>query len=82
VSLEIFTVNDKNPNDTVGGSGCLCHPEGKATGCDGPYVVFHAAETDSGYSPYCVVGAACVRAAAKKLDGEALAAGEDVGASD
>lgn len=87
MSLEVFSINDKNPNDTVGGGGCLCHPDGKATGCEGPYVIFHAAETDSNLSPHCVVGAKCLKAATTKLlriergKDDALAAGEDVAPS-
>lgn len=83
MSLEVFSLNDKNPNDTTGGGGCVCSPDRKATGCDGPFVVFHAAESESNLSPHVVIGERCLRAAARKLGkasrgGEVLAAGEDV----
>ena len=84
MSLENFKLSSKNPNDTTGGGGCLCHPHGKPTGACGPYVIFHAACTDEPLSPHAVMCAGCVRAANKKViladypESEVLNAGEDV----
>lgn len=81
--LENFSLNDKNPNDTVGGKGCLCHPEGECADQHGPFVIFHAASTDEVLSPHAVVCAGCIHAAhcqlerASDSEGEVLSAGED-----
>lgn len=50
---------DENPNDATGGGGCLCS-DTKVNGCNGPYVVFNATETDFIGSPYPVIGAGCL----------------------
>lgn len=78
MSLENFVINDKNLNDPIGGGGCLCSPDRKATGCEGPFVVFPASMSESLRSPHCVVSEKCLRAAIKKLDkGESVSAGQD-----
>lgn len=70
MSLENFQVSHSNPNDQIGGKGCLCHPEGEATGRTAPFVIFHAASTDSTLSPHAVACAGCIRAACKRIDEE------------
>jgi hypothetical protein len=57
--LENFSIMDENPNDALGGGGCLCS-DTKVNGCNGPYAVFNAVETDFIQSPYPVIGAACL----------------------
>lgn len=75
MSAERFSVSEINPNESVGGGGCLCS-ETSLPESEGPYVVFHHAETSSNLSPHAVVCAGCIRAAAQAIEGEALAAGE------
>lgn len=68
-------ISDTNPNDNCGGGGCACSPE-KVSDCVGPFAIFPNVDTDWHLSPNFVVGARCLRAAAKALDGEVLSAGE------
>lgn len=79
MASELFHVSDVNPNESVGGGGCACS-EAKSEDCKPPYVVFYAQEMASNLSPHVVVCQRCIDAAQRKLQGEALAAGE-VGAS-
>ena len=74
---ENFKIVDVNPNDNVGGGGCLCS-ESKDTDCHGPYAVFYVHDMASNISPHPVIGANCLRKAAAALDGEVLAGGEPV----
>jgi hypothetical protein len=76
MSAERFFVSDTNPNVTCGGGGCVCDP-GAVSDCSGPFVIFPGPETDNILSPHVVIGAPCLRAAAKAIDGEILSAGED-----
>jgi hypothetical protein len=70
VSLENFKLSEANPNDGIGGKGCLCHPEGEATGREGPFVIFHASSTDSTLSPHAVVCAGCIKGACRQIAAE------------
>lgn len=74
-----YYISETNPNDSIGGGGCLCS-EGRCEDRGGPYAVFHVTETDSNLSPHAVVCAPCVRAVVVDLDGDAerLKAGEPV----
>lgn len=68
-----------NPNESVGGGGCLSHPI-KSVDTVGPFVVFPATETDSMLSPHAVLCALCYAEAKALMEGdprEALAGGED-----
>lgn len=82
MSIEAFSIVDVNPNDEIGGGGCLCDPSRKIGSCKGPFVVFQNAEVagdpDAGLhnSPHAVLSLACAQGALKKLGGEALASGE------
>lgn len=67
MSLELFKLSSTNPNDSIGGGGCLCHPDGKATGCEPPYVVFERSFIDQDRSPHAVASAICLRAAVKQI---------------
>lgn len=53
-----FIVVEENPNDTVGGGGCLCDPL-KVSDCRGPFVVVPHNDMDCAASPHVVVGAKC-----------------------
>ena len=65
LSLQVFYVTDENPNQRVGGGGCLCSP----TSCgDGPYTVFHGTDLESPVSPFPVACAGCVKFAAASID--------------
>lgn len=72
-----FYISETNPNDSIGGGGCLCS-EGRCEDRGGPYAVFHVTETDSHLSPHVVLCAPCARGVVGQLDGEQIKAGEDV----
>lgn len=74
---ETFTISSENPNDNVGGGGCLC-AESKQQDCEPPYVIFFAQSFDNHLSPNVVGCHRCIVAAAEALQNEALAAGEPV----
>lgn len=63
MSAARFSVCEDNPNDSIGGGGCVCG-ESKQTECAGPYLVFPGVETDSRLSPHVVISQACVIKAA------------------
>lgn len=63
-----FKVLDVNPNEEVGGGGCLTGGDEKREDCEGPYVVFPQVSTDSNISPHAVLCAACARAIVKAID--------------
>jgi hypothetical protein len=67
MSAEHFRITDHNPNDDIGGGGCVCG-DSKLTGCTGPYAVFYATETDSNLSPHVVLSLACARAFVERAD--------------
>ena len=71
-----FHLSSINPNDGVGGGGCLCHPI-KSSDTAGPFIVFPATETDSNLSPHAVLCAGCVDGCAALIaGGESLAPGQ------
>lgn len=74
-----FYLSETNPNDSIGGGGCLCS-EGRCEDRGGPYAVFHVTETDSNLSPHVVLCAPCARGVVAAADGDAerLRAGEPV----
>ena len=78
MSLEQFQIVATNPNDRIGGGGCLCSPSQKTSACKGPFVLFPNAEVagapEAGLhnSPHAVASVACVCAAAKASTGEVL----------
>lgn len=59
--MERFKVVQENPNDRIGGGGCVCG-DSKVEGCDPPYAVFYATETDNNLSPHVVVCRSCAEA--------------------
>jgi hypothetical protein len=75
--MSTFFVSDNNPNDGIGGGGCVCHP-GKNLDCKPPYAVFPACETDSNLSPHVVLSLGCARAFVRKAKDktEILSSGE------
>ncbi len=72
---ERFQIVDVNPNDTVGGGGCLCS-ESKVADCKGPYAVFPVTDMENGLSPHVVIGSQCICAAQRALEGDTLKGGE------
>lgn len=60
-----YSVSETNPNDRAGGSGCMCSPT-HLPDAKGPFIVFHAVETDNAFSPYAVLCADCAYDAACK----------------
>jgi hypothetical protein len=59
--VSTFFVSDNNPNDGIGGGGCVCHPT-KCLDCKGPYAIFPATETDNNSSPHVVLSLGCAKA--------------------
>lgn len=74
MSLENFSIVEENPNGVFGAEpGCLCSPYNQPTECEGPFVVFQAAEMMTPSAPQAVACKKCVLAAARKLEkGESL----------
>jgi len=71
-----FIVSDVNPNDNMGGGGCICSPR-KQIDCKPPYCIFSGNDMESHLSPHVVVCESCVRLMAARLGtGEVLSAGE------
>jgi hypothetical protein len=66
--LNLFRLVTRNPNDGVGGGGCLCKTQGKAIGCDGPYAVFPSTSTIEPGSPHAVLSLSCARAIVEQAD--------------
>lgn len=56
-----FAISDVNPNDDIGGGGCLHFGEEKSVDCEGPYVIFQNSSTDSTVSPHAVLCARCLK---------------------
>ena len=46
--------SDENPNDLIGGGGCLCHPRGSDE-TRGPFTIFTPTTTDDNLSPHAVL---------------------------
>jgi hypothetical protein len=74
---EHFVLSENNPNDGIGGGGCLCNPRWDEDR-EGPFFLFPGTATDDDMSPHAVVCAGCVKSMCRKLDSgaEALNAGE------
>lgn len=84
MTAELFHVVETNPNDAVGGGGCVCS-ESDQSGCTGPYAVFYANEMANNLSPHCVLGLGCAKAFVDQASSQpALAGGErgDTGADE
>jgi hypothetical protein len=64
-----FTISETNPNDSIGGGGCLCS-EVRHEDRGGPYAVFPFTEQVSGLSPHIVICAPCVRSVCAGLGDE------------
>lgn len=62
----MLTISESNPNETVGGGGCLCHPI-KSTDTRGPFVIFPQSEMESNLSPHCVLCVDCLCEANAKM---------------
>ena len=75
MASEQFTVSDTNPNDAVGGGGCVCS-ETESPDCKPPYAVFYASETASNISPHTVICLNCAAAFVEAAKGEVAQVGE------
>lgn len=62
-----FYVVQTNPNDEIGGGGCLCNGEQRGEDCQGPYAIFPATTTESNLSPHTVICRQCASEAADLL---------------
>lgn len=60
-----FYLSETNPNDGIGGGGCVCSPL-KCEDCTGPYAVFPATEMDTNLSPHTVISLECAATALRK----------------
>lgn len=73
---ERFEIVEVNPNDAVGGGGCLCQ-ETKSPDCKPPYAVFYHQEMENNLSPHAVVCLSCAEAVVRAVDqGDTLSGGE------
>ena len=66
MAAERFKIVEVNPNDSVGGAGCLCG-EAKPADCKGPFAVFYTDDMASNMSPHAVLCAGCAVSAARQL---------------
>lgn len=64
-----FHLSDENPNDIVGGKGCLCHPRGSDE-TRGPFLIFTPTTTDDNLSPHAVLCAHCACDAKEDIEWE------------
>ena len=60
-----FYLSETNPNDGIGGGGCVCSPL-KCEDCTGPYAVFPATEMENNLSPHVVISLECAAEALRK----------------
>ena len=74
MSAERFQVVEVNPNDAVGGGGCLCS-EDRNPDCKGPFAVFFHGETNSNISPHPVLCLGCADAFVKRAESDDILAG-------
>ena len=64
-----FIVTQVNPNDNMGGGGCVCDPR-KQVDCKPPYVVCYANDMESHLSPHVVICEACLAMMNAAVGGE------------
>lgn len=65
--MENFKITQVNPNDDVGGGGCVCSAV-KAADCEPPFAVFFGTETDSNLSPHVVICRRCAEAVVEQSE--------------
>lgn len=53
--MTFYSVHEKNPNDTVGGGGCVATGARKGEDCRGPWVNFFRTSTEFDASPHNVI---------------------------
>lgn len=74
-----FTISSTNPNNGIGGGGCMCS-ETANPDQEGPYAIFPGTEMDSGLSPHAVLCVGCAEGFIAKAHDDPsniLACGED-----
>ncbi|MGZ6852649.1 MAG: hypothetical protein ACXVGB_00635 [Mycobacteriaceae bacterium] len=72
-----FFMSSTNPNDQIGGGGCVCG-ETKNLDQKGPFAVFPGTTMDSGCSPHVVVCFGCAEAIVEAGEGEMLSSSADI----
>jgi hypothetical protein len=72
-----FFMSENNPNDQIGGGGCVCS-ETKNPDQKGPFAIFPGTTMDSGCSPHVVVCLGCAEAIVEAAAGELLSCSADV----
>ena len=70
-----FHLSDTNPNDQIGGCGCICS-ELKCLDCKPPYAIFPQTEMANNLSPHTVVSVACAARIVAAAEGEVGRSGE------
>lgn len=74
---ERFKVVEVNPNQSTGGSGCLCS-EVETHDTKGPYAVFYGQDMENPQSPTPVLCLACAKAVVREAEKDVLKGGEAV----
>lgn len=75
---DFYFVHDSNPNDGIGGGGCLASGGQVSTECEGPWINFHRVSTEFHASPYACICAKHLREAADGFEYEEVLSGGDV----
>lgn len=52
---DFYFVHDTNPNDAIGGGGCLASGARASEDCSGKWIQFHRVSTEHDASPYAVI---------------------------
>ena len=63
---DFYTVHESNPNDTVGGGGCLASGARPSEDCKGRWIHFFRVSTEFDASPYAVI---CEKHLAEVIEG-------------
>jgi hypothetical protein len=75
--IEWFSVHDVNPNDTVGGGGCMATGGRMGEDCKGPWINFFRVSTEFDASPHSVICAKHLAQVSRSYRKEELMAGGD-----
>lgn len=76
MAFQQFVISQVNPNNAVGGGGCICDSN-EQVDCKPPYVVFYGNSMADMQSPHAVLCKACLDRAQERIETEdALVVGE------
>lgn len=67
---DFFFVHQKNPNDSIGGGGCLATGRAAGEDCDGRWINFFRVSTEFDASPHSVICEKHLREVLDKLEYE------------